>query len=292
MIPPRPTRPPRRSLSLRSQRLGLRLVLAHPVLFQRTRAFAPLLLGGLVLQAITGCTSAAGEQTAEEASEAALTPLLEMQEVTLGPGDQLDIVVFRHPDLTRTLTVPQSGRLFFPLVGEIEVANHPASQVRERIAGGLSEYLVDPQVNLEVKIQTSQRIVVLGEVRSPGVYTLAGGSAHLTEAIGMAGGFTLDADQAQVLLLRKQHGEMARHTLDFEQITEEGKLSNDVLVARGDVLYVPPTGLANAERWCRKVEALLRPVILTEEAVLLGIRVREEIINKPETSETNIIVTP
>ena len=67
----------------------------------------------------------------------------------LGSGDQITLNVWRHEDLKRTVQIDPSGNIYVPLVGEVEASGLTISQLREKIASGLSKYLVDPHVGKE-----------------------------------------------------------------------------------------------------------------------------------------------
>ena len=62
----------------------------------------------------------------------------------------IKITVWKHDDLTRTLRIDPSGKVFFPLVGEVDAAGLSAKDLRRTITDGLRRYIEDPQVNIDI----------------------------------------------------------------------------------------------------------------------------------------------
>lgn len=209
-------------------------------------------------------------------------------ELPIGVGDRVDVTVFRHGELDFGQDVPPTGSLFVPLVGEYRVVGLTPSEARRGLAEELSRFVVEPQVRLTVSNRASQRVVVLGEVRQPGVYTLSDDGLRVFEALGLAGGYSPDADVTQIALLRQQGGVLRRYVLDME-LAAEGELAHNALLERGDVLVVPPTGLASAERFFDKVATVMRPFLLAEQAVLIGYEIDERANDRGRNSD---IVVP
>ncbi len=95
--------------------------------------------------------------------------VLAQSDYVIGPEDKLTIRVWGHEDLTAIARVSQKGKILFPFIGEVEASGHTPGDLALRIARLLADgYLVDPQVTVEVLEYKSQRVYVLGEVKSPG----------------------------------------------------------------------------------------------------------------------------
>ncbi|NIM62817.1 MAG: hypothetical protein GTO30_14585, partial [Acidobacteria bacterium] len=104
----------------------------------------------------------------------------------LGPDDRIVITVHNQPQLTSTLTVTREGTVTAPMVGEIEVAGLSPREVAVKLAELLGrDYLVDPQVDVEVEEYRSQWVMVTGEVRVTGRMSLRGGT-RLKEVLSEA----------------------------------------------------------------------------------------------------------
>jgi polysaccharide export outer membrane protein len=110
---------------------------------------------------------------------------------------------------------------------------------------------------------------VIGEVKAPGKVTWDG-DLSLTQAIALAGGLGTDAKLSHVLV---SSGCICNPTLkmvDVAGILYRGELTRNVTLKRGDVVYVPKTELATAERYFEFATKVLEPILQTESAVILG----------------------
>lgn len=126
---------------------------------------------------------------------------VKMKEFVLGPDDKMDIEVYRHDVLKRTIQIGHSGRIAYPLVGKIRAGGLTVPQLRDRIRAGLAKYIVDPRVFISISSVRSQSVVVLGEAKSPGLFNL---DVLLTslQPLVMAGGFSGGAKLETILLVR------------------------------------------------------------------------------------------
>jgi polysaccharide export outer membrane protein len=112
-------------------------------------------------------------------------------EPCLGPGDLLEISVFRWPDLQgyRTRITP-AGTITLPLLGSMRAAGLTELQLRDQIAGGLKQSIMrDPQVNVFVAENVSQQVSVTGAVSRPGLIGLSRDHRTVADMISEAGGF-------------------------------------------------------------------------------------------------------
>lgn len=229
---------------------------------------------------------------AHEPEDEGLTqPALEFTEYSLGPGDEIEVEVYQYDDLTRKITVPGSGIIFFPLVGEIDVKALGVTELRRVVQDRLKDRIVDPQVSLSVKSIKSQKIYVLGEVKAPSVFTM---DSHMraAEAVSRAGGFTDGADRTSVLLVRNKQGKADLQKLNLDEFFEGTKLNHNVLLQPGDVLYIPRTFVADMDKFFAHVLQGLFPLVFLEQAIVLGPAVRDAVTGNAGKSTQTIIITP
>ena len=119
---------------------------------------------------------------------------------TLGSGDKLRVVVFRHEDLSGEFSLDGTGNFAMPLIGEIKALGITSRELEDRIVTRLKDgFLVDPQVSVEVL--NYRPFYILGEVTRPGQYEFVNGMTVL-QAVTIAGGFTYRAKQDAVVLKR------------------------------------------------------------------------------------------
>lgn len=122
----------------------------------------------------------------------------------LSPGDTLDLMVYKEPDLGMRSKIARDGRVQLPLLGEVAVAGKSVREAQEQIRRLYdADYLVNPQIYLNIASYTQRSITVIGQVSRPGNYELQGTDRiGIIEAIGMAGGFTRIADRKKVTVKR------------------------------------------------------------------------------------------
>lgn len=120
---------------------------------------------------------------------------------SLGSGDQLQVVVFRQPDLSGQFSLDGEGYLALPLVGEIAAGGLTTRQLGNEIESRLKAggFLVSPQVG--VQFVTYRSFYILGEVGTPGSYEYRNGITVIT-AVALAGGYTARADRSSVTIGR------------------------------------------------------------------------------------------
>ncbi|WP_414137073.1 polysaccharide biosynthesis/export family protein [Burkholderia stagnalis] len=169
----------------------------------------------------------------------------------VGVGDVLQIVVWDHPEFVQAAGNPSSslvraadppagfvvdadGTLHFPYAGTMPVAGLRVHDIRERLVARLARTFRDPQVTVRVASFRSKRVYVEGEIREPGSYALNDTRTTLHDAIGSAGGFTSQADQSRVIVVRG--GVEAR--LDLSGATRSGLDPAHIVLRDGDRLRV------------------------------------------------------
>jgi len=209
----------------------------------------------------------------------------------LGSGDEITINVWRNDDLKRTVQIDPSGNIYLPLAGEVQASGLTISQLRKKITLRLSKYLIDPQVDIYVSTLKSQNVHILGEVKNPGSFSLDK-KMLVWEGISKAGGFTNDASEKKVLLVRSEKG-VAKVTaldLDIRGMLRNGKLDRNVYLENGDIIYVPPSFIADLEKFMVRFNNIISPllsigrgIVLWEEVidVLSGEEPRREVIIAP-----------
>ena len=113
-------------------------------------------------------------------------------EPCLGPGDLLEISVFRWADLQNYRTrVSPAGTISLPLLGSMRVAGLTETELRDKIADGLKHNVMrDPQVSVFVAEYVSQQVSVTGAVARPGLIGLSRDNRTVADLISEAGGFT------------------------------------------------------------------------------------------------------
>ncbi|NIM03313.1 sugar ABC transporter substrate-binding protein [bacterium] len=170
------------------------------------------------------------------------TPFSVAQETspyTLGPGDVLEISVWQHPELDRTVTVRPDGRMSFSLIGDVNVNGLTPAKLDEVITEMLSEYVQRPEVTVVVTTIKSNQILVLGQVARPGAYPMEA-SVTVLEAIAIAGSYTDRAGLKRVTITRQARARSPKvMKVDLKKVITEGDKRGDILLEPGDIVHVP-----------------------------------------------------
>jgi protein involved in polysaccharide export with SLBB domain len=106
----------------------------------------------------------------------------------LGAGDDIEINVFDVPELNVTTKIRQSGFLSLPLIGAVNAIGLTESELVEQLRSRLKTFVRDPQVSVFVTNYGSQKVAVMGAVRTPGNIPLKKGANSILELIAQAGG--------------------------------------------------------------------------------------------------------
>ncbi|MBE2179344.1 MAG: polysaccharide export protein [Chthoniobacterales bacterium] len=153
-------------------------------------------------------------------------------------GDVIELNIFREPDLATQATIARDGTVQLPLVREVKLAGLTIREAREMLRGLYDrEYLVNPQVFLNVVRYAQRKFTIMGQVARPGSYELQGGERiDILEAIGLAGGFTRIANRGRVIIQRKEGGSVIAIKANAKRMAD-GK-EEPVEVQPGDVITV------------------------------------------------------
>lgn len=167
----------------------------------------------------------------------ATTPL--PSDYVIGPGDVLQISVWKNETLSRVVPVRPDGKISMALLHDVTAAGLTAMQLRDTIARALAEFLPNPEVAVSVNEVHSMRVSVLGEVFKPGVLELRGVTTIL-EAIAMAGGFRDFASPSKIMIIRAdQSGKTQRIKFNYHRAIGSSADEQNLTLKPGDVVVVP-----------------------------------------------------
>lgn len=186
------------------------------------------------------------ERTAAAREPAALRRDLADYKYRVGPRDVLTVTVWDHPELTIPAgefrsaeaaghVVNHDGTIFFPYVGVMQVAGKTIDQIRVQLAKRLAVYIKNPQLDVRVAAFRSQKVHVIGEVKTPSILPVTDIPLTALQAINMVGGVTPEADLQRVSVTRNGSVE----SLDVRALYDQGDVSQNLLLQDGDVLHVP-----------------------------------------------------
>jgi polysaccharide export outer membrane protein len=158
----------------------------------------------------------------------------------IGPGDQINIVVWRNPELSVTVPVRPDGRISTPLVEDLPaVGKDPATLARD-IEKALAKYIRDPVVTViltGIAGSQTEQIRVIGEAQKPAAIPYRQNMTVLDVMITV-GGLTDFADGNRAVLLRGVEGNKP-YTVRLTDLVKRGDVSANVEMRPGDVVIIP-----------------------------------------------------
>jgi polysaccharide export outer membrane protein len=169
------------------------------------------------------------------------TNLASAQEYVIGPGDVLDIFVWRNSDLTRQIPVRPDGRISMPLVGDTLVVGKTPAVLAAELQDKLKAFIQDPLVTV---IPTSfvglftRQIRVIGEASQPRALAYRSSMTVLDVMIEV-GGLTRYADGDRAVLVRQAAGQQQSYRVRLDTLIRDGDISQNVDMQPGDILIIP-----------------------------------------------------
>ena len=131
--------------------------------------------------------------------------------------------------------VDANGNIEFPVLGSLKLAGLNRNQATTLLTDLLKEYIVNPIVNIRT---VNFKVTILGEVSSPGSFTIPNERITIIEALGLAGDMTIQAERKNVLVVREENGKKTYHRVDM---TSEDVFNSPVYyLSQNDVIYVEP----------------------------------------------------
>ena len=157
----------------------------------------------------------------------------------LSPGDFIEISVWKEEGMQKEQTlVAPDGNITFPLAGTIMAAGKPIFALQEAIAGRLANYIADPVVNIKLLQNNGNTIFVIGKVNRPGQYP-ANRRIDVMQALSLAGGLTVYADEDSIHVLRRIGNEVKIFPFDYDDVLDGDHLEQNIILQSGDTVTVP-----------------------------------------------------
>ena len=158
----------------------------------------------------------------------------------IGPGDMLQIFVWRNPELTSSVPVRPDGKISTPLVEDMVAVGKSPSMLARDIEKVLADYVRSPQVNVIVTSPVSMfsQVKVIGQVTKPQALPYREGMTVL-DAILATGGLAQFAAGNRARIVRTENGKQVEIKLKLESLVNKGDMSQNKPLKPGDVLLVP-----------------------------------------------------
>jgi polysaccharide biosynthesis/export protein len=158
----------------------------------------------------------------------------------IGPGDVLQVFVWRNPELSVTVPVRPDGRVSTPLVEDMVAVGKTPSTLARDIEKILAEYIRSPQVNIIVTtpVGTLSQVKAVGQVRAPQGVPFREGMRVL-DLLLAAGGMTDFAAGNRAKIVRNVEGKASEVRVRLADLINKGDMSQNLPLKAGDVLVVP-----------------------------------------------------
>jgi polysaccharide export outer membrane protein len=157
---------------------------------------------------------------------------------TIGPGDVLDISVWKEAALTKLVIVLPDGKISFPLIGEVRAAGLTIDQLKQQLKDKLKRFVPNPNLSVSVHQVNSLQIYVIGKVNNPGRYVL-NAELNVLQALAIAGGLNAFAKKNKIRIFRETQEGTQIHEFRYGDVTEGKHLEQNIRLIRGDVIVVP-----------------------------------------------------
>jgi polysaccharide biosynthesis/export protein len=185
----------------------------------------------------------------------AMTPLAAQAQITLKPGDTLNISVLQDPKLDRSVVVDPNGQIAFPLAGHIMADGLTPQRLEKTLKARLLKNYKDGDLDVTVALANAARpdipeedlkpkIFVTGEVLRPGPYNVRQ-ATNLVQAIALAGGLGPYAARRRIQVRRggEGGGEEVIFHFDYKAYESGADLQGNIPLKAGDVILVPERGI-------------------------------------------------
>ncbi len=186
---------------------------------------------------LTGCSATPKYPSLPEATY----ELRSASKYKIGPGDSVQIYVWRYPEVTTTVPVRPDGFITAPLLEDIPASGKTPTELARDVEEALSVYLRDPLVTVIVQGFQGiypEQIRVLGEATNPKALRYRDGMTLLDLMIEV-GGLTRFAAGNRAVLMRFEEGERKQYTIRIDDLVERADMSANVDMQPGDILVIP-----------------------------------------------------
>ncbi len=184
---------------------------------------------------VAGCGGAPSLPPAPPASS------LPSAEYRIGPGDSLNIFVWRNPELTLTVPVRPDGRLSIPLVEDVVAIGKTPTALAREFEQRLAKYIKEPLVTVIAEAffgPIPDQIRVIGEAAQPRALPYRADMTVLDAMIAV-GGLTRYAAGNDSVIIRTAQGEQNTYSVHLSSLIRDGEIESNVALRPGDILIIP-----------------------------------------------------
>lgn len=208
---------------------------------KRDRLFRvlPVILAGLCL---ASCA------TKRPVFTGVLPPLPNPENLTLAPGDEIEIRFPYFPEYDDTQIIRTDGKISLPLIDEVQAEGLTPSELDWLLTNLYQEKIQEPDITVIVRAQARKRVYVGGEVIFPGVIEWKENMTVLDAVISAGGWDREHGEPSTVVVIRNVDGRYRGTTVDIRNALE-CKIGSPVYLASDDIVYVPQSKISRVNQW-------------------------------------------
>jgi polysaccharide biosynthesis/export protein len=197
--------------------------------------------GTAILLTLSGCASAGGGELPPASMVA--TQEKPGEEYVIGPLDQLNIFVWRNPELSAKVQVRPDGRITTPLINDMPAVGKTPAMLADDLKLALGQYIKDPIVSVIVENFSgtySQQIRVVGATEKPASLPYRANMTLLDAMIAVGGlGQYAAGNKARLIRYDRKSGKQTEYQLKLNSLLKNGDSSANVQLQPGDVIIIP-----------------------------------------------------
>jgi polysaccharide export outer membrane protein len=205
---------------------------------ERGRKVRRTLLGALLTATVLSMAGCGGAPELPPAPPASALP---SGEYRIGPGDNLNIFVWRNPELTVTVPVRPDGRVSIPLVEDVVAINKTPTALAREYEQRLGKYIREPLVTVIVTNFVGpfpEQVRIVGEAAQPRSLPYRADMTVLDAMIAV-GGLTRYAAGNDSVIVRNVNGTQSTYAVHLRDLLRDGDISSNVALQPGDILIIP-----------------------------------------------------
>jgi len=192
------------------------------------------ILAGLLIGLLGACSTPSFPPAPVSASSADYNYLI-------GPGDTLNIIVWRNPELSMTVPVRPDGKISIPLVEDVTATGSTPSELARLIESRLSKFVTNPNVTVLVNSfagSYEQQVRIVGEATTPKAI-LYKNNMTVLDAMIEVGGLTRFAAGNRASLVRRANGQQTVTNLKLDDLIKDGDVRANQPLRPGDIIIIP-----------------------------------------------------
>jgi polysaccharide export outer membrane protein len=205
--------------------------------------FGLALATGAGALAISGCAGARSAGHTLPPATFVSSDDIAAEKYVIGPLDQLNVFVWRNPELSTKIQVRPDGMITTPLISDLVAAGKTPAQLADDIRSALTKYIDNPQVSVMVESfqgTFAQSVRIVGATEKPAALPYRA-NMTLLDAMIEVGGLSQYAAGNRARLIRhdRNTGKQVQYDLKIARLLKKGDISANVRLEPGDVIIIP-----------------------------------------------------